>query len=140
MCHHAWALQIVMGRNKSYIIDIHMRGAADDIRKDVQRRPDRQKAVRPAKQVPAKVRAKWQPVSLKETDLPLSPTDLTSEDEMSDAFLEAETDWYQSNGLMTHEQFWLHGDEYDDRDKYYKKLEKERVMLYLICCFLLAIH
>ena len=70
----------------------------------------------------------------------MSPTDLTLEDEMSDAFLEAETDWYQSNGLMTHEQFCFHGDEYDDRGKYYKKLEKERVMLYLICCFLLAIH
>ena len=59
---------------------------------------------------------------------------------MSDAFLEAETDWYQSNGLMTHEQFWLHGDSYADRNKVYTHLEKERVLLYLISCFLFAIE
>ena len=40
---------------------------------------------------------------------------------------------------MTHEQFWLHGDEYDDRDKYYEQLETERVMLCLISCVLFAI-
>ena len=139
VCHHAWALQIIMGRNKSYIIDLEKRGPADDIREDLPKRPGKKDKMA-WKQKKAEVEvekepAKWKPVSLKQADLPLSKSHMTSEDEMSDGFIDAETEFFQSHGAMTHEQFWLHGDSYHDLNSYIKQLDKERVH-FLCPCFI----
>ena len=65
---------------------------------------------------------------MKQSDLPTRIEDPSEAEEMSDAFNEAEADWYRSQGLMDHPQFWLHGDSYDDNNDYLAILKKERVL------------
>jgi len=38
VCHHAWTLQIIMGLNKSNILDVEKLGPADDIQENIPRR------------------------------------------------------------------------------------------------------
>ena len=119
-----------MARNHSFIIELPKRADRDDIREDLAKRPGKKdklaKKQKPVIEV-AKVPKKWKPISMKQSDLPIVINNLSESGEFSDDFLEAERDWYRSQGAMDNPQFWLFGDEYDDYNDFVAMLEKERV-------------
>ena len=52
---------------------------------------------------------------------------VVSDDDYSSGFDEAEREFFESNGLMIHPQFYLYCDDYNDYSEYIKQLKKEKV-------------
>ena len=124
-CRHAWVLQILLNRKKSYIIHFEKKGEID--KEDIPRRPskrDKHAKVQKPKEQHDKVRREWNKISLDPKSLPRTSE---AEEEFSDAFKEAEDDWYRSQGALQWPEYQLHEDEYKGYQEYLAVLKQERV-------------
>ena len=132
VCHHAWAVQVVMSRPHSFPIPLEKRADREDIVEDIPKRKSKKDkhAKHPSKALAIEVepvQEVWRNISLNPIDLPIELPDPEPSSVYSSGFDEAKRDFYESNGVMVHPQFALYGDSYDDYSKFVKELKKERV-------------